>query len=269
MSREASASDRASLDLASLAGRTDGQRSSIGEPSVDAQGVAPSPDFEVKRLLVLDLFAGTGSSTQAFVDAGHRVITVELDPQFEATHTMSVLDVTADWFLAEYGVPDFIWASPPCTAFSVASIGHHWDNSDGTPKPKTEAAAKNQELVRHAIDLARQLNPTYGWLLENPRGMLRKLDPVRGIARRTVTYCQYGDTRMKPTDLWGSVAGWKAKPACKNGDTCHEPAPRGSRTGTQGIAGARDRSRVPYALGAEILAAITNGITILEEDIQA
>ncbi|NCV44308.1 MAG: hypothetical protein EBW15_05880, partial [Actinobacteria bacterium] len=58
------------------------------------------------------------------------------------------------------------------------------------------------------------------------------------------------------------------KPACKNGDTCHEPAPRGSRTGTQGIAGAKDRSRVPYELGAEILAAITNGIQILEEEKQ-
>ena len=265
---EASANDRASLDLESVVGRTARQCSSIGEPSLDAQGTASTPDVSVRQLLVLDLFSGTGSSTQAFVDAGHKVVTIELDPQFEATHTMSVLDVTAEWFLAEYGVPDFIWASPPCTAFSVASIGHHWDNSDGTPKPKTVAAADNQELVRHAIQIAGQLNPTYGWLIENPRGMLRKLDPVKGLPRRTVTYCQYGDTRMKPTDLWGDVAGWIPKPPCKNGDTCHEPAPRGSRTGTQGLAGAKERSRVPYALGKEICDAITNGIEILEEDFQ-
>ena len=29
--------------------------------------------------------------------------------------------------------PDVIWASPPCTYFSVASIGKHW-NKDHTPK---------------------------------------------------------------------------------------------------------------------------------------
>ena len=29
--------------------------------------------------------------------------------------------------------PDIIWASPPCTYFSVASIGKHW-NKDNTPK---------------------------------------------------------------------------------------------------------------------------------------
>lgn len=209
-------------------------------------------------MLILDLFSGTGSSTQAFADAGHQVITVELNPQFEATHTMSVLDVTAEWFLSQYGRPDFIWASPPCTAFSVASIGHHWDNSDGTPKPKTEAAAKNQELVRNTISLVRQLNPTHGWLIENPRGMLRKLEVVQGITRRTVTYCQYGDTRMKPTDLWGDVTRWTPKPPCKNGDTCHEAAPRGSRTGTQGMSNAIQRSQIPYQLGKEILEAITS-----------
>jgi site-specific DNA-cytosine methylase len=30
-------------------------------------------------------------------------------------------------------VPDVIWASPPCTTFSVASIGRYW-NKDRTPK---------------------------------------------------------------------------------------------------------------------------------------
>lgn len=209
-------------------------------------------------MLIVDLFSGTGSSTQAFVDAGHTVISIELNPQFEATHTMSVLDVSTEWFLSQYGRPDFIWASPPCTAFSVASIGHHWDNSDGTPKPKTEAAAKNQELVRHTISLATQLKPTYGWLLENPRGMLRKLAVVENLPQTTITYCQYGDKRMKPTDLWGHVTGWIPRPPCKNGDTCHEAAPRGSRTGTQGMSNATKRSRIPYQLSKEILKAITS-----------
>ena len=98
--------------------------------------------------------------------------------------------------------------------------------------------------------------PTKGWLMENPRGMLRKLKVVEGIQRRTITYCQYGDERMKPTDLWGYVPGWIPREPCKNGQPCHIAAPRGSKTGTQGLKGAKDRSRVPYDLGQEILEAI-------------
>ena len=86
--------------------------------------------------------------------------------------------------------------------------------------------------------------------------MLRKLPVLEGLQRHTVTYCQYGDNRMKPTDLWTNIANWVPRPMCKNGAPCHEAAPRGSRTGTQGRDGAVVRSMVPYALGQEILEAI-------------
>jgi len=207
-------------------------------------------------MIIYDFFAGTGSSTEAFRIAGHTVITFELDPYFQATENVDVMTLTADYLLGAYGKPDFIWASPPCTAFSVASMGHHWISGGEFPEPRTQAAQFNQELVWHTRKLCEELNPQYGFIIENPRGMLRKLPPVQGLPRTTVTYCQYGDTRMKPTDLWGKVSGWTPRPACKNGAPCHEPAPRGSRTGTQGLKGAKDRSRIPFDLGAEILAAI-------------
>lgn len=208
-------------------------------------------------MLVFDFFAGTGSSTQAFEDAGHTVIKVELDTYFEA-HERDIMTLTADYLIAKYGHPDFIWASPPCTAFSVASIGHHW-NTDRTPK--TEAASFNQLLVAKTLELIKELKPK-AWLMENPRGMLRTLPVVQGLKRRTVTYCAYGDTRMKPTDLWGEVEGWTHRQPCKAGMPCHEAAPRGSRTGTQGLKGAKDRSRVPYELSNEIrLAVLTSTFT--------
>lgn len=204
-------------------------------------------------MLIFDFFAGTGSSTRAFRDAGHTVITFELDPSFEATETIDILELDAISLYKKYGRPDFIWASPPCTAFSVASIGHHW-NLDGTPK--TEEASFNQTLVWKTRTLISGLNPRLGYLIENPRGMLRKLPPVQGLYRYGVTYCQYGDSRMKPTDLWGTVPGWTPREMCKNGGDCHESAPRGSRTGTQGLKNAAIRSMVPYELGSEILAAL-------------
>ena len=207
-------------------------------------------------MLVFDFFSGTGSSTQAFKDKGHTVISFELDESFDATENVNVLLLNADYLIKKYGKPDFIWASPPCTSFSVASIGHHWAQGGANPVPKTESAKLSQELVAHTRDLIAELNPTYGYLIENPRGMLRKLPVVAKLPRTTVTYCQYGDSRMKPTDLWGYVHNWVAKPACKNGMPCHQAAPRGARTGTQGLNGAKDRSRVPYDLSAEILSAI-------------
>tara|TARA_R110000868_G_scaffold107893_2_gene294916 strand:+ start:661 stop:1287 length:627 start_codon:yes stop_codon:yes gene_type:complete len=203
-------------------------------------------------MLVFDFFAGTGSSTKAFEDAGDTVITFELDKQFDVTEHADIMDISAKELLRKYGRPDFVWASPPCTAFSVASIGHHWTGGKGAYVPKTPEATYNQQLVWKTREIIDELNPRKGYLIENPRGVLRKLPPVRGLLRHTVTYCQYGDDRMKPTDLWGSVPGWTPRTMCKNGDPCHVAAPRGSRTGTQGRKGAKERSMVPYELSQEI-----------------
>ncbi len=207
-------------------------------------------------MLIFDFFSGTGSSTQAFVDAGHTVITFELDKSFEATEHVDVTTLKAKELISKYGQPDFIWASPPCTCFSVASMGHHWISGGITPVPRTPNATIAEQTVKDTLKLIHKLKPTKGWVMENPRGMLRKLPVVKNLTRRTVTYCQYGDDRMKPTDLWGDVPNWTPRDVCKPKATCHQAAPRGSKTGTQGRSSSRDRSRVPYQLGLEILNAI-------------
>ena len=200
-------------------------------------------------MIVFDFFSGTGSSTRAFEDAGDTVISFELDKRFGATVHADVATLHAPELIDEFGRPDFVWASPPCTAFSVASIGHHWHaNGD----PKTKEAEQAIDLVISTKSLVRGLGATAGFVIENPRGMLRRMPFMRDLLMNTVTYCQYGDSRMKPTDLWTNLFMWMPRPACKNGDKCHESAPRGSRTGTQGRNGPIERAMVPYELGAEI-----------------
>lgn len=59
---------------------------------------------------------------------------------------------------------------------------------------------------------------------------------------------------MKPTDIWTNAMWWQPQPMCTRSNPDHESAPRGSRTGTQGLKGDVERSRIPAALFEEILA---------------
>lgn len=201
----------------------------------------------------VELFAGTGSFSDVMENAGHSTHTVELDIQFDR------IDVRADVrTLKGKNFPKnvkMLWASPPCQGFSVAVIGRNW-NHDGTPK--TESALVSMELVQHTMRLINEIKPTY-WFIENPRGMLRKMKwfeewvKRQGGVRHTVSYCQYGDTRQKPTDIWTNATWWHPKPICSRGAPCHVAAPRGSRTGTQGLKGAAERGRIPAGLFEEIV----------------
>lgn len=206
----------------------------------------------------LDLFSGTRSIAKAFEEAGWEVFTIDLDRRFDGiSWYIDILKITPEDITRRFGHPDVIWASPPCEKFSVASISHYW--TKGSYIPKTEEARAALALLEHTLELIKQLSPEY-FFIENPRGMMRKMDCLKDIPRYTVTYCQYGDTRMKPTDIWTNHPDPKFKPMCKNGDPCHVSAPRGSKTGTQGIKGAAERSRIPEQLCRHIAEICTENL---------
>lgn len=119
-------------------------------------------------------------------------------------------------------------------------------------EPISEYARFCDSTNRHLLELIKELNPAV-WFIENPRGCLRKMDFMQGLPRYTVTYCQYGDTRMKPTDIWTNHPLPDFKPPCKNGDSCHQRAPRGSATGTQGVDGKVNRAVIPAELCKHIV----------------
>lgn len=202
---------------------------------------------------VLELFAGTGSVSRAFRRHGHETFTVDWEPSFKCDLCADVMQVDAARILRLFGRPDVIWASPDCTTYSVAAIyKHRRRESSGNLTPVTEKASKSDRVNVHLHNLIMTLSPNL-WFIENPRSAMRKMDFMSGLPRYTVTYCQYGDTRMKPTDIWTNHPDPQFRPPCKNGDPCHEAAPRGSSRGTQGIKEVWQRSMIPDELCEHIV----------------
>jgi hypothetical protein len=200
---------------------------------------------------LLELFAGSRSVGKIAESIGVGVFSVDWQ-NFEG------IDLAID--IGEMNtsdvpfIPDVVWASPDCTTYTIAAISTHRNGIE----PKTEYAKKCDLVNMHFISLIRQwqeVNPNLVYFIENPRGMLRKMPFMKEMRRHTVWYCQYGDDRAKPTDIWTNSKSWAPRPQCHNGnEKCHhQPAPRGSKTGTQGRKGSYERSMIPKELCFEIL----------------
>lgn len=202
---------------------------------------------------LLELFAGSRSVGRVAERLGFEVFSVDIEA-FDGIDLVKDIETLMRSDIPF--VPDVIWASPPCTTYSLAAISHHRHSII----PISDAAAKADQVLRKTVEIFSWF-PTATFYMENPVGMMRKMPEVLDLDRRTVDYCTYGDTRRKPTDIWTNNAaslfqdGWRPKDRCRNGETrCHhEPAPRGAKTGTQGLKNAFERGKVPEKLIEEIL----------------
>lgn len=226
----------------------------------------------MKVLRVLDLCSGLEGWSEPFRERGHHVTSLDIDPRFSPD---LVADVMADDIfdvLRSFGPFDLILASPPCEKFSTLSFqrGYFtrrvWAN-DVTYHASSDEGWNALCLVQRIVEIIRELRPR-AWTLENPRALLRMLDVVPHHPH-TVWYCHLGEPVAKPTDLWGAgLPSLVFPPECHNrrpthpDDCCchdHIAAPRGSRTGTQGVRGghktatAAERAKIPRALATLVM----------------
>ena len=208
----------------------------------------------MSRINLLELFAGSRSVGKVAEEKGVNVFSVDWQ-KFDK------IDLAIDIEYLQKSdipfIPDIIWASPDCKTYSIAGISTHRNGTE----PKSEYAKKCDKVNQHFINLINEwliINPNLVFFIQNPRGMLRKMPFMKQFTRHTIWYCQYGDNRAKPTDIWTNSKKWIPKKVCYNGNkNCHhEPAPRGSKTGTQGIKDSYNRSIIPKLLCEEIINSI-------------
>ena len=208
---------------------------------------------------ILELFAGSRCFGSVAESEGHQVYSVD----WKAYEKINLqIDIGQLKFSDIPFVPDIVWGSPDCATYSVAAIGTHRNGV----LPKTDYAKFCDTVNTHVVSLINVfcvVNPSCKFFIENPRGMLRKMPFMKGIPRATVWYCQYGDFRAKPTDIFSNhirdlynPGGWLPRDPCYNERrTCHhERSPRHAKNkGTNSLKNSYERSKIPEELCREIL----------------
>jgi len=215
--------------------------------------------------LCIDLFSGTDGFSAAFIKSRKwDVITVDNRNDHDDIKPIMLADVfdltSEDFPTASYDVT-VVLASPPCKAFSLAAHGHHMTKD---VQPKTDFGQESLDLVKYTIDLIRDIDPDY-WFLENPlaglRRVMRRASWGLGEPTGTVSWCQYGSSSMKPTDLWGDHPPMRYR-FCGRKRDCHTSAPRGAQTGTNGMSSDVDRAAIPFGLSISILDATERSLLV-------
>lgn len=128
--------------------------------------------------IILDLCGGTGAWSKPYRDAGYDVRLITLP----------------DYDVCTYSPPDGVYgilAAPPCTEFSLAKGARSRD------------FASAMVIVKACLEIIWRCR-IYGglrfWALENPVGFLRQF---LGVPAYQFEQWQFGESRVKRTDIWG------------------------------------------------------------------
>ena len=156
---------------------------------------------------LLELFSGTGSVGRPWREAGHEVISVDIDGRFGADVVEDILQLS----YCRLPVPDVIWASPPCDQYARCRT---W-----AKKPRNLALADS--LVAKAIEIItyfQELNKDLIGFIENGDStLLWGRDMAKVLTSYIVVdYCQYNGPgyRKRTRIAYSGNVQWRPRPLC-------------------------------------------------------
>lgn len=173
----------------------------------------------LKPYNMLELFKGTGSVGKVFKDK-FNIVSLDLDPIYTPEIETDILRWNyKEFYESTKFKPDFIWGSPPCNTFSPLAYPLK-ERDTQTAEPKSERAKLGTKILYKTLEIInffKGINPDLLFVLENPRGMMRKDKKIKQLTLNTTLYCAYGDNRMKPTDFFSNFPlDLKEDKVCKN-----------------------------------------------------
>jgi len=196
---------------------------------------------------LLELFAGTGSVGNVARVLHYEVVSLDRDMQADIQTDIMDWDYQGTY---EPGHFDVIWASPPCTEYSIAkTIGIR----------DIEGA---NSIVQRTLDIIDYFQPRW-WIIENPQtGLLKQQSIMNNRPFVDVDYFKYGMQYRKRTRLWNNIEEWIPRPLCKrNCNNMNETRTRHIQVAQRGPCKGQPNNRhkqselyiVPVVLVTEIL----------------
>ena len=202
---------------------------------------------------ILVLFDGNGCVSKALRKMGHDVRTLDILSFEHINYAMDIL--LFEISMLDGWIPDTIWASPPCETFSIVTgvkgggnlywetvkikgkVDHILPRTNFStdkrlkfPERITTKRELHTRLLIKTIKLINQVlksNPNLIWCIENPAsGFMKHYIPniQTGVIPNVVTYCKYGSSYRKETNIFSNVKlnlEWCPTKHKRNNNTCH------------------------------------------------
>lgn len=230
------------------------------------------------RNKLLELFAGVGSVGNPARALGWQVHSLDFDEKLPNIDTCCDI---MDWDYKTLGfIPDVVWASPECKAWSVAAAALHSQlvnnpaggggggvavqlNSDYAHEARKQLN-RTLEIIAYFL----QLNPSLKWYLENPASSRMWSLPEMRVSKKVsyndagliiprlavIDQCQYGREIKKPTAIATNDLKWQTRARC-DGACPHKRNTGGSKPfSTKSY---RKRASFPESIATDILSQLS------------